>query len=322
MKLRHVAPPRDFDPGCRQNVMPDLSEPMAKNGPRVDDAAPASRLKLSALLEGTAVPCERTPRPECDEGQINCPPLDQRSPLATRSSHAPRIVAHRGGSASSGENSLEAIAAAVERGFFVETDVARSPEGHSVLVHPRGITRVLPHQQTIAGRRLQIDHYRERPKLEDLLGELPQAHMMIDVKEWPAVDSTVRAIVRTRSATRVTIGCFSTRRTLATIRGVAQETGITPPHALGPYDLALALSTHFAPSPGGPMTCLAQVPHQFLTRRNTSMLKRKGFLIYPWIVNTRRTMLKMIAMGVDGIITDYPEMLWGIISSYQEKECR
>jgi|SaaInlStandDraft_5_1057022.scaffolds.fasta_scaffold00932_16 glycerophosphoryl diester phosphodiesterase len=35
---------------------------------------------------------------------------------------------------------------------------------------------------------------------------------------------------------------------------------------------------------------------------------RRGFKLYAWVVNTRKEMEEFIALGVDGIFTDYPEL--------------
>lgn len=35
----------------------------------------------------------------------------------------------------------------------------------------------------------------------------------------------------------------------------------------------------------------------------------KGVKVIPWTVNETKTMLKLIEMGVDGIITDYPDRI-------------
>jgi glycerophosphoryl diester phosphodiesterase len=37
-------------------------------------------------------------------------------------------------------------------------------------------------------------------------------------------------------------------------------------------------------------------------------LQSKGMKVIPWTVNTTEQMLKLLEMGVDGIITDYPNL--------------
>ena len=47
--------------------------------------------------------------------------------------------------------------------------------------------------------------------------------------------------------------------------------------------------------------------HQKLTKENNLAIKEAGFKIYTWTVNEPQDILKVKRLGVDGIITDYPE---------------
>jgi glycerophosphoryl diester phosphodiesterase len=44
-----------------------------------------------------------------------------------------------------------------------------------------------------------------------------------------------------------------------------------------------------------------------LDKNNIEKIKKAGFKLYPWTVNTHENILNLIDLGVDGIITDYPE---------------
>ena len=43
-------------------------------------------------------------------------------------------------------------------------------------------------------------------------------------------------------------------------------------------------------------------------------MHQKKIKVIPWTVNEKKDMKKMIEMGVDGIITDYPNYIEGVIS--------
>ena len=45
-----------------------------------------------------------------------------------------------------------------------------------------------------------------------------------------------------------------------------------------------------------------------LTKDVVSDLKRKGMKVIPWTVNTAEQMQNLLDMGVDGIITDFPNL--------------
>jgi glycerophosphoryl diester phosphodiesterase len=46
--------------------------------------------------------------------------------------------------------------------------------------------------------------------------------------------------------------------------------------------------------------------YMLLSSSTISELQQKGMQVIPWTVNDRADMDKLIAWGVDGIITDYP----------------
>ena len=52
---------------------------------------------------------------------------------------------------------------------------------------------------------------------------------------------------------------------------------------------------------------------KLLTNDSVKSYKNKGFLIYPWTVNKISNLETVIALGVDGIITDYPNRLMRLI---------
>ena len=47
--------------------------------------------------------------------------------------------------------------------------------------------------------------------------------------------------------------------------------------------------------------------YKSLDKNNIEKIKKAGFKLYPWTVNAHENILNLIDLGVDGIITDYPE---------------
>ncbi len=45
-------------------------------------------------------------------------------------------------------------------------------------------------------------------------------------------------------------------------------------------------------------------------------IQAAGFPVVPWTVNSRRRMEKMLALGVDGLITDYPDLLIAVLTEH------
>ena len=46
-----------------------------------------------------------------------------------------------------------------------------------------------------------------------------------------------------------------------------------------------------------------------LTQKNIKKIHNAGFKVYPWTVNEPEDIKKMIEIGVDAVITDYPERI-------------
>lgn len=52
--------------------------------------------------------------------------------------------------------------------------------------------------------------------------------------------------------------------------------------------------------------------HALLTKSDVDFCHEKGMRVIPWTVNDRKTMEKLVGWGVDGIITDYPNLAKGL----------
>ena len=46
-----------------------------------------------------------------------------------------------------------------------------------------------------------------------------------------------------------------------------------------------------------------------LTHVNVEKIHEAGFMVYPWTVNEPEDIERMITMGVDALITDFPERI-------------
>lgn len=57
-----------------------------------------------------------------------------------------------------------------------------------------------------------------------------------------------------------------------------------------------------------------------LTADHVSFAHDNGMKVIPWTVNTELEMTRMISIGVDGIITDYPDKLYDLITKDEEKK--
>src|SRR5690606_37556970 len=150
-------------------------------------------------------------------------------------------------------------------------------------------------------------------RLEEVFKELPDAHFNIDVKADSAAEPVVRAIQRTGAAHRVALASFSSRR-LARLRKLA---GATLATAMGPSHIATMKFSGRLPSmPVRKLIrgLMAQVPLRFgrftlVDRGFVRAAHRLGAEVHVWTVNEPGQMCQLLDLGVDGIVTDRPDVL-------------
>lgn len=222
------------------------------------------------------------------------------------------------------ENSLTAFERAVALGYrYVETDVHATADGELVALHDERLDRVTDRTGAIAElpwrevRRARMANGDGVPLLEDLLGSFPQLRVNIDAKHDAAVGPLLEVLERTGAYDRVCLGAFSDARIVA----LRDATGGRVCTALGPIEVAalLGLADVDVPAPPGPAAC-AQVPvrHGDVTivdERFVAAAHARGIAVHVWTVDDPAEMAVLLDMGVDGIMTDRPDLLREVLQS-------
>jgi glycerophosphoryl diester phosphodiesterase len=172
-----------------------------------------------------------------------------------------------------------------------------------------------------AGFPQQVKFYVSKPRLEDLIvvvekyvkdHKLPLPNYNIEIKSSPQGDGTyhpapkefsdmvVSLLKKHLDPKRFNIQSFDFR--------VLQYL-----HAAHP-DMTLAMLVENAADPEGQLNQLGFQPQIYsphysgLTIATVNEMKGKGMKVIPWTVNTQKEMEQLLEMGVDGIITDYPDL--------------
>ena len=123
------------------------------------------------------------------------------------------LLAHRGYHAEHPENTLDAFAAALERGADgIETDVRLSCDGHAVLIHDR----VMPARSHGLRRSVaELTHHEVEqalghhvPLLAEALDCFPEAYWNIEIKTPDALAETVRVVKPLTDRIRMLITSF------------------------------------------------------------------------------------------------------------------
>jgi glycerophosphoryl diester phosphodiesterase len=235
----------------------------------------------------------------------------------------PRAFVHRGwhlGPLEGMENSLAAFRRAAAEGYhYLETDVHATRDGVVVIMHDPTLDRTTDGSGEVAKlnwaavRTARVGGREPVCQLSDLLEELPDALVNIDVKADSAVVPVLDLLKRTSVWPRVCLAAFSEAR-LQRLRRAAGPRLLT---SMGPASLA-ALRLRSVP-PLGRITVpirgeLAQLPMQLcgipvVDRPLVHYTHQRGLEVHVWTVDRAREMHALLDLGVDGLITDRPDVL-------------
>ena len=247
----------------------------------------------------------------------------------------PRVIAHRGGRGLWPENTLYAFRKAADLGVDVlEMDIRQTADGILVVLHDETVDRTTDGsgpvaaltlsqlQQLDAGYRWTPDGGKTHPhrgqgltvpSLREVFSALPGARMNLEIKTRDAaLSKPLCELVREhRMEHRVVVASFG-QDAMDTFRsacpGVA--TAATAEEARQLFRLtALFLDPLFKPRAEA-----LQVPERLgnlevLTPGFVRAARRLNLKIDVWTVNEPEDLKRLIALPVDGIMTDYPDRM-------------
>ena len=237
-------------------------------------------------------------------------------------------LAHRGGAhlpANAGmENTLAAFRNAVDLGYrWLETDIHVTRDGQLVAFHDETLDRVTDRTGRIA--ELSFTEVRAArigtepvPTLDELLEAFPDANINIDIKAVGAEQPLVTTLRRHRAERRVCVGSFSQIR-LDRFRMLAQGRVAT---SCGPAGVAMTVVASKLGRGIPPVGAAFQVPMrhrvagkliEVVTPEFIKQAHRWGKLVHVWTVDDQTTMNELIDWGVDGLVTDRPDLLKDVL---------
>ncbi|MDP4586270.1 MAG: glycerophosphodiester phosphodiesterase [Microbacteriaceae bacterium] len=235
---------------------------------------------------------------------------------------APRVLAHRGLHNDDPENSMSAFQAAVDAGVtFIETDVVGSKDGVAMISHDTTLDRVSDRSGPVgaltAAELAEVDLGGEGfITLPQALERFPLTRFNIDVKDGAAIDGVVSAVRDAGASDRVLLTSFSTARRLAITKRIPGAA--SSPSATEFLILATAIRMGFTPPL--PLIHALQIPERanrmtFVTEQLVDRYHRAGLEVHVWTVNDEATMRRLLAIGVDGIVTDRADLALRVLDS-------
>ncbi|HEY2988437.1 MAG TPA: glycerophosphodiester phosphodiesterase family protein [Candidatus Binatia bacterium] len=231
-------------------------------------------------------------------------------------------VAHRGSSGSYPENSRVAIEKAIETGVdMVEVDCQLCKDGHVVVFHDERLQRTAGAKGYVRGktlkelRRLDIGAWFKKSfkgerilTLEEVLEILDgKVALNLDVKSAGLGGIELKLLFILSHYDYLERSIFSSfdYRLLQRIRELAPESRIAILHGAGikenPFQLAREVGAESL-----------HVQKELATLPLLERAAQLGLKTLVWTVNDLREMEKFLALGVDGIISDFPEKFWKI----------
>jgi glycerophosphoryl diester phosphodiesterase len=229
-------------------------------------------------------------------------------------------IAHRGGAGLAAENTMDAFARSYALGLrYLETDVRLTADGVLVVFHDAYLDRVTDGRGPVSKatyaelRRLRVDKLHPIPTLTEVLLKFPDACFTIDLKDERATEQLAHVLIQTGSAHRVCVaGAWD-----SWLRNIREHVGPELTTALGWRHLGtLIASTHARVElPGMRFRgTFAHVPLRIgrlpvFGERLIARARRIGISIIVWTVDDPDQMHRLLDAGVDGIITDRPDLL-------------
>jgi glycerophosphoryl diester phosphodiesterase len=235
----------------------------------------------------------------------------------------PLAFAHRGAhtdedGTARGTNTMPAFEHAVRLGYrYIETDVHVTADGELLAFHDDRLDRVTDATGVIAElpwarvREARVDGREPIPRFEDLLGAWPDLRVNVDPKHDAAVEPLAEVLSRTDAVDRVCVGAFSDKR-LARLQALVGGALCT---SMGPRQVArLVAASKRLPGGASLKAPCAQVPTnqgriQLVTDRFVAAAHRRGIQVHVWTIDDRAEMQRLLDLGVDGIMTDRPQVL-------------
>ncbi len=256
---------------------------------------------------------------------------DQR-PLHPVLAGSPLLIAHRGGAGLAPENTMAAFLAASERWHsdMIELDVRASADGRCVVIHDPTVDRTTDGSGQVASftydELCRFDagyHFTSHggrtfpfrgrgvtiPTIEDVFAALPHMRFTIEVKAGAAQSPLFDAIDRFACAARVIAAGMHDRDRDLFHRHTGAVSASTEQVRAWMYRHLIGLGRW-----AGLRADVVQVPERaegmrIVTPRFVRALHGRGILVHVWTINEAEDMRRLLACGVDGIVSDRPDVL-------------
>jgi len=256
----------------------------------------------------------------------------------------PLTFAHRGGSGLWPENTLEAFRGALQLGCsHLETDVRMTRDGELVLFHDASLERTTNGRGEVgaytlaelerldAGYHFTTDGksfpWRGRglriPTFAELVAAAPNVCFNVEIKERARdlPGALVAFIERQGLAERIVVAAerHPLGRDFRRLSGGHIATSASRRECLEFWLASRLRLTGLLPLTGKPLPYQAlQIPVRagnvtLVTPRLLDAAHRAGLAVHVWTIDDPKQMVRLLDLGVDGLMSDYPDRLRGVV---------
>jgi glycerophosphoryl diester phosphodiesterase len=242
-------------------------------------------------------------------------------------------VGHRGAASLAPENTLRAFRAAVAHGVdLVEFDVLDLPRGPLVLAHSDRLEEVSHGGATGSVRTHSLAELREvapeLPTLDDALGffadEAPDTGIHVDLKLRTRLDEVCDALARYGVEERTVVSSFhvpslhEVARRAPSVRlgltfpedrlGVSQRPLLQPLVGRGLVAVRTVVPRLLPRMIRRAGVTTLMLQHRLATRSAVARVRAMGVSVLVWTVDEPEELHRVVATGVDGVITNDPRI--------------
>lgn len=237
-----------------------------------------------------------------------------------------KVIAHRGASLFAPENTLAALEEAIKLGAnYAEIDVQQLKDGELILMHDTNFKRTTGEYKNVwestyedvkaydAGSSFNQDYAGEKiPTLEEaIVYAKDKIDLMIELKLTGHEDGLEEKVIELIERYKLVDQCMIVSMNydvLTKVKAInpAIKTGYITAVAYGDFEELDGVDAY---------SIEASFATEFLIRT----LKSRNKEVFVWTLNNERPMLDMIGLGVDGIITDNPDLAHYALSMKAEQ---
>ena len=221
-------------------------------------------------------------------------------------------LSHRGNSKKFIENSFEAFNSVIQMGYkFIETDLRMTLDKEVIAFHDPDLKRLFNLDLKVKDLTFnEINNlFREKNcrllTLEEAFKEFPSINFNLDLKVKEVINESIDIVSDLNAFDKV---CFASFRDSHTEKVLQHNQNANVSMGMKGVGLFKFFKFH------NKKIKIIQIPLKWngikvLTRNLIERAHKSNLLVHVWTINDRKTINNLIDLGVNGIVTDEPELL-------------